>query len=110
MQIGVEAEVLVAVVGLGKPVVPCRDLGFVHEDGVRVGVDPCSELVKRLLGVVRTDAGVVAVVPVVDAADEVVAADMAVGEEGAAVEAAAEEHGDPVVVADDDEVTLATRA
>ena len=75
VDIGVQAQVLVAPVGLRELVVPRRHLGFVHEDRVRAGVDPRAELVQRFLGVVGADAGVEAVVPVVNAADQVVAPD-----------------------------------
>ena len=100
----VEAEVVVAPVGLGVALGPAADLGLVDVDGVVAGVDPGREAGEGLGVVVLADPGVVAVVPAVDAADEVGAVDVAVGQQGAAVEAAAEEDGDLVVVADDDQV------
>ena len=104
VDVGVEAEVFVALVGLGKVDVPGLHLFFVHVDRVVVGVDPGGEFVEGFVVAVRTDAGVVAIVPVVDAADQVVASDGAVGEQGAAMQAAPVEDRDVVVVADDDEV------
>ena len=56
--------------------------------------------------VVFADAGIVAVVPAVDPAVEVVALDPTVGEQGPAMVTAAEEDGDLIIVADDDQVDV----
>ncbi len=108
------AEVVLVEALIGAPVVR---LGVLHRPGGDlVGVDPQPvvldpghETVQRLVVVVFGDAGAVAVVPVVDSADEVVAVDATVGEQRAAVEAAPVEHRCRIHVgpADDDEVDVA---
>ena len=103
-RVGVVAVVRVPPEGLGVVVVPGRHLGLVHED--LVVLHPGREALQPLLVLVLAHAGVDAEVPVVDAADEAVALDGAVGEEGAPVQAAAVEHRDVVVPAHDDEVDV----
>jgi hypothetical protein len=88
---------------LGKGV----NLGAIDENSVFIRIQPGRELVERLVVVVLADAGVQAVVPLVDAADEVLAVDVAVGQEGTAVQAPSVQHRDLVPVADDDEIHLA---
>jgi len=58
------------------------------------------EAPETLFVVVGTDAGIDPIVPVVEAADEIATSDVAVGEEGAAVEATPVEDGVVFSVAD----------
>ncbi len=71
------------------------------------GLGPGRKFRQHFVVVVFGDACVDAVVPVVQPADEVVAVDAAVGEQRAAVQAAAVQHGDIVAVADHDQVDIA---
>src|SRR5205823_14682588 len=56
--------------------------------------------------VVFADAGVDAIIPIVQAADEVVPLHKAVGEQAAAVQAASEQHRHLVAIADHDQVDI----
>ena len=103
----IQAEVLVALVGLRMRLGKGVNLGAIDEHGVLIRIQPGRELVERLVVVVLADAGIQAVVPLMDAADEVLAVDVAVGQEGTAVQAPSVQHRDLVPVADDDEIHLA---
>jgi hypothetical protein len=74
-----------------------------------VAVEGARELLEHLGVVVGAHAGVDAVVPTVQAADEVVAHDVAVAEQRPAVEAAAVEHRVLVTSADDHQVDALDR-
>ena len=69
-----------------------------------VALDPAGELLQRLGVVVRAHAGVDPVVPAVQAAQQVVAVDVAVGQQRAAVQAPAVEHRVVVAPPDDHQV------
>ncbi len=68
----IESEIGVTLVGLWIVDGPGCDLAFVDQDSVRLLVDPSTELVQRLVVGILADAGVGAVVPVVEPADQVV--------------------------------------
>ena len=85
----------------------CMKAGLPPDSWTRDDVtvlNPRVEFRQRFAVVVLADAGVEAVVPAVKAADQVVPLDRSVGHQGAAVQAAAVEHGNLVVVADHDEI------
>ena len=90
----IEAEIFVALVGLRVGRLPGADLFLV--DPHPAVFHPSFELVQRFVVVVLADAGVDAVVPAVDTADQVVTVDTAVRHQRTTVQAAAIEHGDRV--------------
>ena len=106
--LGHEVRVLVAAlvqVGVERLGVAHEEVG--HLGGVdeqAVAVDPAGELLQRLRVVVGADPGVDAVVPAVEPAEDVVSVDVAVGQQGATVEASSVEHGVLLPPADDDQV------
>ena len=102
VDVRVEPEVLVALIGLGVLFLPSRNLVGIHEYGIVL--DPRREFLEDLRVAVFTDSGVQTVVPVMDPADQVVASHGTVGQERPPVEAATVQHGDLFVVADHDEV------
>ena len=104
VNVGIETEIVVAPVGLRVVVLPGRDLILVDHD--LAVLDPALELLQHLGIGVLADAAVEPVVPAVEPADQIVAVDMAVRHQGAAMQAAAIEHGDPVIVADDHKVDI----
>jgi hypothetical protein len=101
----VQPQVLVAPVGLGVHAGPLGDGVGVHQD--LVALDPGCEAVQRLGVGVLADAGVQAVVPAVDPADQVGAVDVTVGHERAAMQAAPEQDRAAVVPAHDHQIDLA---
>ena len=105
VNVRVETEIFVAPVGLRMGLRPIGD--FVRVDPDLPVLDGGREFPERLFVVVFADAGVEAIVPVVDAADQIVAIDMAIGQQGATVQAAAVEYRDGLVMPDDDEIDLA---
>ena len=105
MRVGVEAEILVPLEGLRVVLPPSADL--VRVDQNLAVLSPRGELGQDFFVIVFADAGIEAVVPVVDAADQVLAVDMAVGHERAPVQAAAVEDRHVVVVAHDAEIDVA---
>ncbi len=86
----VEPLVGLPIVGLRVFRLPGRDLLLVDPD--RAVLDPGIEAVLNLLGVVGADPGLVAVVPTMDAADQILAFDVAVAQKGATVHATAVEN------------------
>ena len=100
--VGIGTQVAVAVEGLRVGQRPGADL--VGVDPHLAVVDPGRELGQHLGVVVSRDAAVEAVVPVVQAADEVVALHMTVGQQRAAMQAAAVEHRHRSVVSDDHQI------
>ena len=105
VRVGVEAEIVVPLEGLRVVLLPGADLVGIDQD--LAVLHPRGELGQHLRVIVLADAGIESVVPVVHAADQVLAVDMAVGHERAPVQAAAIEDGDLVVVAHDAEVDVA---
>ena len=97
----VESLVGLAIVGLGIVQRPGADLVLIHPD--LVAFHPGAEAVELFRGIVGADAGLVAVVPVVKATDDISALDAAVGHQGTAVRAAAVEHRDLLLVRPADE-------
>ena len=100
--VGVLPEVDRAVEGLRMLQAPGGHLVGIDPD--LAIVDPGRELLQRFGMVIRRDATVEPVIPVVNAADEVVAFDAAVGHQRAPVQAAAVQHRDGIVEAHDDEI------
>ena len=87
----VEAQIGVAVIGLGIGARPVGDLVGIDEHVLALG--PGLEFVQRLFVIVLRHAGIDAVVPIVHPADQIVIlVHMAVGHQRAAVQAAAIEH------------------
>ena len=106
VEVRVQSEVPVPVIGLCVLLFPLPDLGGVYEHRVLVRVDPRPELVQYLVVGVLAHTGIVSIVPVVHPTDEVLTADVPVGEECAAMKASSVQHGDVVVVADDHEIDV----
>ena len=102
MRIDVETLVHVGRVRLRVLQLPPDDVVAVDEQAV--ALDHRRELREHLAVVVRADARLDAVVPAVQTADEIVAPDLAVGEQRAAVQAATVEHRVLVAPPDDDEI------
>ena len=94
----------VAVIGLRVRALPGEDFFFIHPHLVLL--HPGVELGQDFAVVVFADPGVVAVIPAVHTADQVVAGDVAVGHQRAAVGAAPVQYRNPVVVADDHQVNV----
>ena len=105
VSVGVEAEIFVAVEGLWVVLPPRSDLVRIDQD--LAVLDPRRELGQDLCVIVFADARIEAVIPIVHAADQVLAVDMAVGHERAPVQTAAVEDRHVVVVAHDAEIDLA---
>ena len=103
--VGVEALIFIPIEGLRVVLPPSADL--VRIDQNLAVLSPRGELGQDFFVIVFADAGIEAVVPVVDAADQVLAVDMAVGHERAPVQAAAVEDRHVVVVAHDAEIDVA---
>jgi hypothetical protein len=83
---------------------PDRDFFFVDHD--LAIFNPGSELGQGLTVIVFADTGVETVVPTVHAADQVVAFDMTVRHQCAAVRTTTVQHGDRVIVTNDNEVNI----
>ena len=83
MVIRVEALVCVPVVGLRVLHFPRSN--FIGVDKDIVPFEPRTESLQPLIGIVGADTGSVAVVPVVHAANEVLALNVAVGKQGSAM-------------------------
>jgi hypothetical protein len=82
----IESEIGVPIVRLGILVMPRCDFRFVNQNSVGVMVDRAAELVQNLLIVVFGNPGIQTIVPVVNAANEVVAIHEPVRHERTAVE------------------------
>ncbi|MPM88047.1 hypothetical protein SDC9_135148 [bioreactor metagenome] len=104
VDVGVQPLIGLAVVRLGVLLLPGRDLVPVDQHRVGRGVDPGREPRQHLVIGVRADPRRDAVVVPVHTADQVLAADEAVGEQRAAMQASPVEHRDLVVVADHHQV------
>ena len=102
--VGVEPQVGVAVEGLRVLALPCGDLGLV--DPHLAVLDPGLEALEPFAGVVRADAGRHAEVPAMQPADQILADHASVGEQRAAMQAAAVEDRDRLVDAHDHEVDV----
>ena len=89
MHVLIEPEIFVAFEILWMDGLERSDFRSVHEHRVCIAVDECAELLEALRVVVLAHARVVPVVPTVDAADQVVPIDVAVGHERLAVLATA---------------------
>ena len=105
VRVGVETEILVPPEGLRVFLLPRADL--VRIDQNLAFLDPRGELGEDFFVVIFADAGIEAVIPVVHAADQVLAVDVAVRHEGAPVQAAAVEDRHVLVVAHDAEIDVA---
>lgn len=104
VNIGVGSLIGVALERLRVVALPGRDLLLVNPHSTVF--DPRAELVQPLLVVVRADPRLHPVVPLVDAADEVVALDMAVGQQGSSMVAATVEDRNTVLETHDDEIDI----
>jgi hypothetical protein len=100
--IRVEPLVHVGRVRLRVHHLPVQDLVAIDVESVAMHLG--GELLELLGVAVGADARLDAVVPAVQAADEVVAADLTVGEQRASVQAAPVQHSMLVAASDDDEV------
>ncbi len=100
----IRPEVRLSVVRLGVLLRPGGDL--VGIDVHAPVVDPRRESVEALLVRVRTHTGAEAVVPTVQTAHEVVAVDVAIGHQRAAMQASAVHHRDVVVEGHDHQVDI----
>ncbi len=98
----VGALVAVTLVGLRVGLGPGTD--FVFVDTNLAVFEPGVKFRQRLAVVVFTDAGIHAVIPLVDPANQVITRDIAVGHQGAAVRATSVKHADPVVETNDHKV------
>jgi hypothetical protein len=100
----IESEVPISIERLGILHRPSFHFGFIHKYGVGLFVNPCREFLEDFTVVVLTDPRVHPEIPPVKSTDEVFSIDMAVGQEGAPVEATTVENGDLIVVTDDHEI------
>ena len=96
--------VAVAVVRLGMIELPGGDLILI--DPHLVVFDPAAEPGQLLLILILADAGVEAIVPTVDTADEVCPFNTPIGKERASVVAAAVHHRHLPIVADDHQIDI----
>ena len=97
-------QIGVAIERLGVFIMPGRDLVLIDAD--MAALDPGLELMEGFGIVVLGHAGVVAIIPVVYAADQIIAVDMAVRHQGAAVQATAIKHGHFIIIAHDHQVDI----
>ncbi len=105
VHVGVKAEIAVALERLRMFGFPRGHLVGIDED--LPVFDPASEFLQNFMVVVFTDAGIEAVIPMMQPAHQIVAIDIAVREQRAAMQAAAIEHGDLFAIAYDDEIDAA---
>jgi hypothetical protein len=100
--VGVKAEILVALVRLR--IISSKGVHLFLVDAHGISVNPGLELVEGFGVVVFADACVQAVVPTMNAADEVLTFDVAIRHECSSVQTPAVEHRNGVSKPNDDEV------
>ena len=98
MDVRVEAQILLSIVGLRRLVRPSPNLLLVDEHRVRVVIDPGSELGQNLGVVVGAHARIDSVVPAVQATDEVVAFDLSIDHQGPSMQTSTVQYRHLVVV------------
>jgi hypothetical protein len=103
--IGIEAEIAVPVERLRVVVTPCPDLVLIDQHVA--AFDPGRELLQHFRIVIFGDSGLELVIPVVDAADQIVVAiDKPVGHQCAPVQAAPVKNRDGVIKTHDHQIDI----
>jgi hypothetical protein len=80
VRILVEPKVLLSVERLRVVFHPILHLIGIHQDGIRIRINPCLKLVKGLAVVVLADTGIDAKIPAVNTTDQVFPFNMPIGQ------------------------------